>query len=93
MSRQILYLDYELTFLKFDRTIDKMSFLGKLEAVVQTRRVKKVLLKFRKIHRKTFYTATLLKKRLWHKSFPGNFTKFLRTPFFIEYLWWLLLEN
>ena len=27
-------------------------------------------------------TATLLKKRLWHRCFPVNFTKFLRTPFF-----------
>ena len=25
--------------------------------------------------------ATLLKKRLWHRCFPGNFVKFLRTPF------------
>ena len=25
--------------------------------------------------------ATLLKKRLWHKCFPVNFAKFLRTPF------------
>ena len=25
--------------------------------------------------------ATLLKKRLWHRHFPVNFTKFLRTPF------------
>ena len=25
--------------------------------------------------------ATLLKKRLWHKCFPMNFAKFLRTPF------------
>ena len=36
-------------------------------------------------------TATLLKKRLWHRRFPVNFAKFLRTPFFIEHLWWLLL--
>ena len=35
--------------------------------------------KFCKIHRKTL--ATLLKKRLWHRCFPVNFTKFLRTPF------------
>ena len=35
--------------------------------------------------------ATLLKKRLWHSCFPVNFVKFLRTPFFIEHLWWLLL--
>ena len=26
--------------------------------------------------------ATLLKKRLWHKCFPVNFAKFLRTTFF-----------
>ena len=25
-------------------------------------------------------TVTLLKKRLWHKCFPVNFAKFLRTP-------------
>ena len=27
-------------------------------------------------------SATLLKKRLWHRCFPVNFAKFLRTPFF-----------
>ena len=35
--------------------------------------------------------ATLLKKRLWHECFPVNFVKFLRTPFYTEHLWWLLL--
>ena len=25
--------------------------------------------------------ATLFKKRLWHRCFPVNFVKFLRTPF------------
>ena len=35
--------------------------------------------------------ATLLKKRLWHKCFPVNFVKLLRTPFLTEHLWWLLL--
>ena len=35
--------------------------------------------------------ATLLKKRLWHRCFPMHFVKFLRTPFLIEHLWWLLL--
>ena len=33
-----------------------------------------------------------LKKRLWHSFFPVNFVKFLRTPFFIKYLWCLLLS-
>ena len=36
--------------------------------------------------------ATLLKKRLWHRCFPVNFAKFLRTPFIMEHLWWLLLN-
>ena len=35
--------------------------------------------------------ATLLKKRLWHRCFPVNFVKFLRTLIFTEHLWWLLL--
>ena len=36
--------------------------------------------------------ATLLKKRLWHSCFPVNLSKFLRTPFLKEHLWWLLLK-
>ena len=36
--------------------------------------------------------ATLTKKRLWHRCFPVNITKFLRTPFLTEHLWWLLLK-
>ena len=36
--------------------------------------------------------ATLSKKkRFWHRRFSVNFVKFLRTPFYIEHLWWLLL--
>ena len=35
--------------------------------------------------------ATLLKKKLWHRCFPVNITKFLRTPFLTEHLRWLLL--
>ena len=30
--------------------------------------------------------ATLLKKRLWHRCFPVNFEKLLRTPFLTEHL-------
>ena len=37
------------------------------------------------------WPATLLKKRLWHRCFPVNFEKFLRTPFLIEHLWLRLL--
>ena len=39
---------------------------------------KKSVLKISQIHVKT---PVLLKKRLWHKCFPLNFAKFLRTPF------------
>ena len=35
--------------------------------------------------------ATLLKKRLWHRCFPVNFAKFLRTAFIKEHLWWRFL--
>ena len=37
--------------------------------------------------------ATLLKERLWHRCFLVNFAKFLRTLFFTEQLWWLLLNH
>ena len=33
-----------------------------------------------------------IKERLQRKCFPVNVTKFLRTSFFIEHLWWLLLN-
>ena len=34
-----------------------------------------------------------VKKILWHRRFPVNFQKFLRTPFFAEHLRWLLLPR
>ena len=34
--------------------------------------------------------ATLFKMWLYHRCFPVNFVKFLRTHFYIEHLWWLL---
>ena len=58
----------------------------KTEAVVQRCSVKKVFLEqhlyqsrfFNKVEESLF----LLKKIFWHRSFPVNFAKFLRTPFF-----------
>ena len=38
-------------------------------------------------------TVTLLKKRPWHRSFPVNFAKLLRTPFLVEYLRWLRIRS
>ena len=37
--------------------------------------------------------ATLLKKRLWHRYFPVNFAKFLRTPSSTEHLWTTASEH
>ena len=37
--------------------------------------------------------VSFLIKRLWHRCFSVNFMKFLRTPFFMEDLWWLLLQS
>ena len=35
--------------------------------------------------------ARLRPARPWYRCFPVNFAKFLRTPFYIEHLWWLIL--
>ena len=32
-------------------------------------------------------SAALLKRTLWHRCFPVNFAKFLRTPFLTEHVW------
>ena len=47
---------------------------------------KGVLRNFAKFTRKPlcqslFFSATLLKKRLWHRCFSANYAKFLKTPF------------
>ena len=57
-----------------------------------------IIKKFRSSHPDVFCKnglrpTTLLKKRLWHRCFPVNFVKFLRTPFYIKHLWWLLLKD
>ena len=49
--------------------------------------------KFRKIHRKTPMpeACSFIKKTLWHRCFPLNFSKFLRTPSLQNTSWRLLL--
>ena len=76
---------------------------GNIETVVQRCSVKKVFLKMSQSSQEGTCTrdsfliklqawpATLLKKNIWHRCFTVNFTKFLRTPFFTEYLRWLQL--
>ena len=36
--------------------------------------------------------CSFIKKRLWHRCFPANLGKFLRTSLFTEHLRWLLLS-
>ena len=80
-----------------------ISYTHQLEAVVRRYSIKKYSEKFHKINRKTpvpeiFFKkskpspATLLKKSLWHRCFPVNFAKLLRTPISTEHLRWLLLK-
>ena len=64
------------------------------EAVVQRCSVKNVFLEIsQNSHENTCVTVSslvnFLKKRLWYR----NFMKFLRTPFFTEHIWWLLLSD
>ena len=62
------------------------------EAVVKSCSVKKASLEISQISRENACArACFLKKRLWHRCFPVNFSKFLRTSFLTEHLRWLLL--
>ena len=66
-----------------------ITFLLFTEAVVRRCFYKKgVLRNFTKFT--GLRPATLLKKKLWRRCFPGNSVKFLRTIFRTEHLWWLL---
>ena len=63
----------------------------------QRRSFKKgVLRNFTKLCQSLFFvpeTCNFIKKRLWHRSFPVNFAKFLRTPFLQNTSGRLLLQR
>ena len=76
------------------------------EAVVQMCSIKKVFLEISQnsqenacarvsflVKLQAWRLQLYLKKRLRYRGFPVNFVKFLRTPFYIEHLWWLLLDR
>ena len=79
----------------------KIIFLYTAEAVTWRCSVKKMFLEFtekftgkhlrQSLFKVSVKLLALLKKILWRRCFPVNFTKFLRTPFLIEHLRWLLL--
>ena len=53
---------------------------------------KDVLRNFAKFTGKHLCQSLFFNKRIWHRCFPMNFANLLRTPFFIEPLWLLLLK-
>ena len=50
---------------------------------------------FRSSHLRCSVKKVFLKPAtlFWHRCFPVKFVNFLRSPFFIEQLWWLLLSS
>ena len=77
----------------------KASNCCKKEAVIQRCSVKEVFLKIlensqeKLCTRVSFSIKWQLKKRLWHRCFPMNIAKFLRTHFFIEHVRWLPIRT
>ena len=80
--------------------------MNKIEAVIQMYSVKKGALGnfakftgkhlgqsvfFNKVGSLSPKTCKFIKKRLWHRCFPVNFSKFLRASFLTEQVLWLLL--
>ena len=76
---QIIHIVKENIFREY---FSRFESLGS-EAVVQRCSVKKVFLEISQNSQEN--------KSFWHRCFPVNFAKFLRTPCFIEHLWWLFL--
>ena len=92
INLQTLSQDYITDVFQWKRFILKTPFQQQKQSFAGVLK-KGVLRNFAKFTRKHLCRrpATLLKKTLWHRCFPVNFAKFLRTPFFTEHLWWLLL--
>ena len=81
-------------------SIYSIRILCKSEAVVRRCSLEKMLLEIsQNVQENTSDTVSFLikffslKKRFWHKCFPMNFEKFLKTPFFFtEHPLWLALR-
>ena len=84
---EIYYLHARICYSFLSRTPIRYVFLS--ASYIKKQSPRRVLWKGEKV--KKAPPATSLKKRLWHRCFPVNFAKFLRTSFFTEHLWWLLL--
>ena len=80
---------FHVVYITSTSSMQKQSFTNVFTYVLESlfNKVEDLLL----IKLQTFRPATLL-KRLQHRFYPVKFPKFLRTPFFTEHLWWLLLS-
>ena len=72
----------------FRRMVDKAV----TEAATRGVQLEKVFLEILQNSQERIYPrVSLLKKKLWHRCFTVNFVTFLRTPFCIKHLRWVLL--
>ena len=72
--------------------VSKMKVLELVEASTRGVLWKKAFLEIlQNSQENTCARAPFLKRGLWHRCFPVNFVKFLKMPFSIEHLWWMLL--
>ena len=90
-KKRLLVQLFSLNFAKFLRTpFNKKHPLWLLLKGLKFDSLLFLLWLYRALITRDLRLATLLKKRPWSRCFPVNFAKFLRTPFFLEHLWWLL---
>ena len=100
-KHQIVHSSIELSAVLFPNykrilyitTFELLRTSSRSRAVVQRCSVKKVFLEISQNSQENTCARVFIKKRLWQRCFPLNFVKFLRILFFIEQLWWLLLEK
>ena len=75
------------------QTTTEANSRKRIEAVVQTCSAKRLLWKISQNSQENTCASLFFNKVAGLWPFPVNFVKFLRTPFSIEHLWWLLLRE
>ena len=75
----------------YGRIIITPGLKGLKHKIILYQKEKWQILQVKTIRKEVSSTCKFIKNTLWHRCFPVNFTKFLRTPSFIECLGWLLL--
>ena len=99
LSKFTIVLGIKFSLYMFSNVFkNSVMFYRGAQVIIQRCSVKKVFLKISQNSQEDICTRVSVlkscrpKKRLWHRCFPMKFANFLRTPIFIKYLWWLLLE-